>query len=107
MPPHIMAIAARKVNLNNRLMGFIVPMFPARAFRASGRRIMINAIGRNHIKPNKTLRSRTFLRLRASGLFMMLNMNSRVANGSTKIKPAIAADLKLVRKFFMASLWVI
>lgn len=92
---------AKKATLdksNKRLAGFAIILFPARTFRAIDIRITMNTIGKRHNKPNTKVRSRTFLRLRALGLFII----ARIMNGSTKRKLMIAADLRFVRIFFMA-----
>ena len=54
MPPHIIAMRAKKVTLNKRLTGFARMLFPARTVRTIGTRMTMNAIGKSHNRPNNT-----------------------------------------------------
>ena len=95
MPPHIIAIRAKKATLNKRVTGCARMLSPARTVRAIGARMTMNAVGKSHKRPNKTIWSKAFR------LFTVLNLNSRIANGSTRIKLMSAADPRVVMMLFV------
>ncbi len=57
----------------------------------------MNAIGKSHNRPNNTIRPRAFC------LFTVLNRDSRITKGTTRIKLMIPADLRSVVMVFTVS----
>ena len=97
MPIHIVTIAADAASRRKRLNGFANSIFLARIIDTKGIIIRMNAVDSIHRNPNSTAKSGKSWRV------TVLNQNCRNANGSTIIKPVIAAILTFATGLFIAS----
>jgi hypothetical protein len=92
--PHIKAMRVKKATLNKRLKGVAVRLCPTRTFRTIGTRIRMNATGKSHKRPNNTRRPGAFCPV------IVLFRDSRMTNGSTRMKLMINGDFRLARRKF-------
>jgi hypothetical protein len=83
----------RKATLNKKLMGLDMIPFPVRAFRTMGIRMRMNAAGRSHSMPNKTMGKPSWK--------LRLFTTSRIVNGNTRIELMIAGSLRFTRRLFI------
>ena len=93
----MVAMSAKKATLNKRVIGFARRLFPARRVRTIGMRMTMNAVGKSHNVPNN--------RIRPGALWLVMGLfrDSRIANGSTRIKLMSAADFEFIAVLFVGS----
>lgn len=85
---------AREANFKERVIGLAASLLP-RALRSMDMRITMNAVGKSHNTPNNRRSPDTF------SFVMVLLRASRIASGSTRMKPIIAAMTRSLLMLFI------
>jgi len=86
----------RRAIFSKRLMEFTLILLPPCMFRAIGIRMRINATGKSHNMPNKTMGKPSW--------YLHLLTNSRIINGSTRIELMIIGNLRIVKTLLIMRL---